>query len=234
MLIDPPNNLEALINAELGFQWEDQNNDVNISAEDLTIAYKKTSEVNYKVANRTKATIVKDETIYYGRIYKLEYNMDYNVKVYLTKSPANVLYNSVLTTIDGKNNIMVKWDGMEDYLYEVAVQDKPGFNSEQLPNQECELYKEKKKGMERSINVTYYATISTFFNGEEDEPLKSGQKYYIKVRTKKINPLNATIIAYSKYVGPVTKRTEFYQKIMIMIYIKVIEKTFLIIVLRRY
>ena len=59
---------------------------------------------------------------------------------------------------------------------------------------------------DQSMDVTLPGGIVT------KQPLKSNTRYYVKVRAKKRDPVYTDIIMYSKYVGPVSIRTEFSQE----------------------
>ena len=65
--------------------------------------------------------------------------------------------------------------------------------------------------------MDYYARIKTIpVETEEGDvknvPLSSNTKYHIKVRAVREDPVDKSLVAYSKYIGPVQIRTNFNQE----------------------
>jgi len=228
-LIDAPLSLEVVLNAELGFFWTD--NTAGLTAEDFIIYVKGPSDADYRKMTRSQATIVKDgASTYYGRIFGLKTNSYYDIKV--VKGGSTLVYEKTgLKTRDGYHELEVRWIGkpVDDYArYEIAIMAEGGSEYTVLTAADLEHYIDKNNSLlpyyteetAATINsdvLYYYARIKsadTELPGGivTKQPLRSNTKYYIKVRAVKIDPTEPDIISYSKYVGPVSTRTEFSQE----------------------
>lgn len=228
-LIEAPTSLEVVMKAELGIYWTD--NTAGLTADDFRIYVKGSKDADYKLMTRSRASIVKDKDgrTYYGRISGLDLDAYYDVRV--AKGVNTVVYNkSGLKTRDGYHELEVKWVGkpVDNYSrYDIAIMAEGEKEYTVLSSIDLEQYIDKDGSIlpyytEESISTLnsdklyYYARIKssvvTLAGGiVTRQPLRSNVKYYIKVRSVKIDPTQTDLIAYSKYVGPVNTRTEFNQ-----------------------
>jgi hypothetical protein len=228
-LIEAPTSLEVVLKAELGIYWTDST--PGLTADDFRIYVKGEKDADYKLLTRSRASIVKDKDgrTYYGRISGLELDSYYDVKV--AKGNNTVVYNKTgLKTRDGYHEIEVKWVGkpLDSYSrYDIAIMAEgekeytvlSPSDLEQYINKDGAIlpyYTQEALSTLNSDNLYYYAkiksTLVTLPGGiVTRQPLRSNVKYYIKVRSVKIDPVQTDLIAYSKYIGPVNTRTEFNQ-----------------------
>lgn len=228
-LIDAPSSLEVVLNAELGFYWTDAT--AGLTAEDYKIYVKGPSDGDFKLMTRSQATIVKDNDgkTYYGRVMGLKTSSLYDVRV--VKGSDTLIYEkSSLQTRDGFHELEIRWIGkpLDDYArYEIAVMEEGGSEYTVLTAADLQQYTDKSNGVmpyyteesARTINseaLNYYARIKSVVTElpggiKTRQPLRSNVKYYIKVRSVKIDPTETDLISYSKYIGPVNTRTEFNQ-----------------------
>ncbi len=228
-LIDAPASLEAVIAAELGFFWTDATS--GLTAEDYSIYTKTSAESEYKLMNRSRATIVKDSDgrTYYGRITGLKVNTYYDIKV--TKGSGTLVYEKTgMVTRDGYHELEIKWKGktLDSYSrYDIAIMAEGGSEYTVLSSGDLEQYADKNgsvlpyytEEVPQTVNseaLYYHARIKTMevrLAGGivTHQPLRSNVKYYIKVRAVKTDPVETDLISYSKYIGPVNVRTEFNQ-----------------------
>ncbi|HEX2945385.1 MAG TPA: hypothetical protein VHT96_05470 [Clostridia bacterium] len=228
-LIDQPNSLEAVVNAELGFFWTDAT--VGLTAEDYKIYLKGPSDADFKLLNRSQATIVKDGDgrTYYGRIFGLKANTYYDIRV--VKGVNTPVYEKMgMKTRDANHELEVMWIGkpLDSHAwYELAIVEEGGSEYTVLDASDLEQYVGKDNRVQpyyaeetiRTINsdeIYYHAkikSVNVVLPGGviTKQPLKSNTKYYIKVRAVKVDSVNEDFIAYSKYDGPVNIRTEFNQ-----------------------
>lgn len=229
-LLEAPALLEAMPVAEIGFFWTDQ--DPAASVEDYTIHIKGPGDASYRALSRAQSTIVKDPDgkTYYGRVTGLKHGTSYDIKV--TKGSGITVYEKMdFTTRDGYHELEIKWMGkqLDDYAsYEIAIMEEGGSEYTVLTAADLEWYIDKNGRVQpyytdetaRTVNndrLYYYARIKsmdvTLPGGiVTKQPLKSNTRYYVKVRAKKRDPVYTDIIMYSKYVGPVSIRTEFSQE----------------------
>jgi len=229
-LIEAPNSLEVVVNAELGFFWTDST--AGLTAEDYKIYAKGPSDTDYKVMSRSQSTIVKDGdgSTYYGRITGLKLDSYYDIKV--TKGENTPVFNkSALKTRDGYHELEVKWIGtpQDNYSrYDIALMAEGGSEYTVISASDLEQYVDKDGTI-----LPYYTEESALTANSEElyyhariksaevvlpggiitkQPLRSNVKYYIKVRAVKIDPTETDFIAYSKFIGPVNTMTEFNQE----------------------
>lgn len=227
-LIEPPSLLQAVSDCELGFYWFDTSYD--LTAEGFQIRLKTSAESSYTTLAKSKYTIVKNGSIYYGRLLKLKPNTQYNIQVVRTRD------NAVMSTLNRytRNDyyqIDVKWQGyaIDPYSgFEIAVKTEDDSDYVVL-NNDVDLeqyvditthtypyYIEKSNSNLNTNYYTYSARIklapTKLPNGSiEHRPLKPNTKYYIKIRATKVDSSDQTAVTPSKYVGPVNTRTEFSQ-----------------------
>ncbi|MGE5614124.1 MAG: S-layer homology domain-containing protein [Bacillota bacterium] len=229
-LIEAPLALEAVLGAELGFYWTDDT--VGLTAEDYKIYVKGPSDTNYKLMDRSRATVIKDTDgkTYYGRVRDLKADTYYDIKV--VKGANTTVYDKAsVKTRDACHEIEVRWIGkpLDGYSsYEIAIMEEGGAEYTVLTAADLEHYIDKAGSVlpyypeetAQTVNndkMCYYTKIKsanvTMPGGiVTKQPLKSNVKYYIKVRAVKVDSVDTDIIAYSKYVGPVNIRTEFSQE----------------------
>lgn len=229
-LIEPPSMLEAVPGAEIGFYWTDP--DPAASAENYTIFVKGPGDSVYKPMSKAQSTVIRDPDMrtYYGRVTGLKHGTSYDVKV--TKGTGITVYEKIgFTTRDSHHELDIKWMGkpLDDYAsYEIAIMEEGGSEYTVLTAADLEWYIDKNgsvlpyyteetartAGNDRlyyharikSMDVTLPGGIVT------KQPLKSNTRYYIKVRSKKRDPVYTDLVSYSKYIGPVSIRTEFSQE----------------------
>jgi hypothetical protein len=228
-LIEAPASLEVVVASELGFFWKDST--AGLTAEDYKIYAKISSESDYKLMNRSQATIIKDmdgET-YYGRITGLKINTYYDIRV--TKGTNTPVYEkSGFKTRDGYHELEIKWKGksVDSFSrYDIALMEEGSKDYTILTASDLEQYAVKNGAV-----LPYYTEETALTVGSDElyyharirsaqvelaggivthQPLRSNIKYFIKVRSVKIDPTETDFIAYSKYIGPVSTRTEFNQ-----------------------
>jgi hypothetical protein len=236
LMIEAPANLEPVNGAELGFYWTDTA--TNAKAEDFTISVKGPKDKNYRQLTRAQSMVVKDQKtitvngtsnhVYYGRVYNLDRNTAYSIRVYKGANNSTLVYQKDgVSTRNGFREIMVKWKGKTAYQYELAIKTADAAAYTTLTNTDLEIYTD----IEGNSNPYYieentltsaneyswfYARIKTAAvalpDGTVDRlPIKSNSKYFIKVRAMKVDTMDTTLVAYSKYIGPAETRTEFSQ-----------------------
>jgi hypothetical protein len=224
-LLDAPVSIEAINDYQIGFFWSDK--DPGSSAENFSIYIRSFTDYSYKLLNKNQYTLVKNEGVYYGRIRNLKPNTSYSVKVVKNQGTETVYEKSGLTTRDGYHQIEVRWKGLKGYKYEIAIKSEEQDDYITINDSELASYIDMNgrrnpyyiEGIGDSSGSDYnyyYARIMragiVLPNGEITSlPLKSNTKYYIKVRAIKTDSHNLDAVARSKYVGPVSTRTEFSQ-----------------------
>ena len=230
-LIEAPAQLASVIDAQLGFFWIDSTS--GMTAEDYRIFVKGPGDSAYKLVTRSASSIVKDRDgrTYYGRIMNLKVNSSYDIRVFKGVDNNVMVYEKIgMKTRDGYHELEVKWRGLpfDDYsYYEIAIRAEDASEYTILTASDLERYTEKGGDL-----LSYYTEETSqtagndymFFNAriksavvtlpgglQTRQPLRSNVKYYIKVRAVRIDPADAALVSYSKYVGPVDLRTEFNQ-----------------------
>ncbi|MCX7746352.1 MAG: S-layer homology domain-containing protein [Clostridia bacterium] len=228
MLIDSPEGMEAIQDAELGFFWMDAS--PNLQAEDFKIYVKGPKDRDFKLLSRAEAIVTKDGTVYYARLINLEPNTPYDVRVYKGNITMVLVYEDTnKETKDSYHQVEVKWRGLPSYKYELAIKSADQTDYTVLTVADLEEYEEidgkrnpyyiEETAETASTNHKYfYARIKSSLvpvpggNGTvERQLLRPNTKYFIKVRAVKIDPLDTTLVSFSKYIGPVSLRTEFSQ-----------------------
>ncbi|HHW00865.1 MAG TPA: hypothetical protein GXX36_15110 [Clostridiaceae bacterium] len=235
-LVEAPSGLEAIHRGEIGFYWMDSS--INARPEDFDIYIKGPKDKDYKLVGRSQCTIVRDSNtivnngtknyVYYGRIYNLELNTQYSIRVYKRGEQSKLVYSRTgVYTRDGYSELQVKWRGRKGYTYEIAIKAADEVDYVTLTPDDLEMYTDVEGNkypyyIEETIqtydndDVYYYAKIKSMLvtlpdGSKERRPLESNKKYHIKVRTVRIDAVDSTLVAYSKYIGPVQSRTEFNQ-----------------------
>lgn len=232
-LIQPPVQLEAVNDAELGFFWTDST--PGMTDGNYVIYAKGPGDSDYRLMTRSQSTIVrdKDNSTYYGRLLGLKVNSSYDIRVYKgAGSGGTLVYDKRdLQTRDGYHELEIKWVGApvdDGYSsYEIAIMAEGSSEYTILSGSDLEYYSDKDGKF-----LPYYTeeTPLTVNNGNiyfharireaeivlpgglvTHQPLRSNAKYYIKVRAVKVDPVDSALISYSKYTGPVDTRTEFNQ-----------------------
>lgn len=227
-LIESPSMLQVVNDCELGFYWFDTM--PQMTTESYKIMLKASNESDYILLPKSKYTIVKDGSVYYGRLLKLKANTQYSIKV------VRATDNSVITTLNRNTRndyyqIDVRWQGyaVDPFTsFEIAIKtdddsDYTVLNNnadlEQYVDITTNTYPYYIEKSNSNLNNNYYiytARIKTaptkLPDGSiEPRPLKPNTKYYIKVRTVKKDSSDYSAVTPSKYVGPVNTRTEFNQ-----------------------
>ena len=217
-LIEGPTALEIVNGAEIGFVWIDTS--LNMKAEDYRVFLKGPKDLNYKQLNRSQSTVVKDGSTFYGRVYNLDPNTLYSIRVYKGQNNNTLVHDMPgVYTRDGAHQLEVKWVGPavdNYYKYEIAIRSEEQTDYTTLASFDYDQYAEKTSRTLGTSNFAYHAKIKTAAvklpdGTTEHWPLKSNMKYYIKVRAVKINPANTVEVTWSKYIGPKDTRTEFDQ-----------------------
>lgn len=231
-LIDPPSLLEAVNNAELGFFWTDDS--PGMTADNYSIYVKGPNDPDYRLTTRSQSTIIEDTDgmTYYGRLLGLKSDASYDIRVFKGGSGGTMVYESRgMQTRDGYHELEVKWIGapVDDHSrYELAIMAEGASEYTVLSDSDLEYYYDKDGRLlpyyieetPTTINdsgkIYFHARIKSVqveLPGGllARQPLRSNAKYHIKVRTVKTDPVDAGMISYSKYIGPVSTRTEFNQ-----------------------
>jgi hypothetical protein len=230
-LIDGPIQLAAVNDYQLGFFWIDDS--LNMMPEDYKVYIKGPYDNDYSQLTRSQCTIVKDSDgkTYYARITGLEPDSSYSVRVYKgNNNEILVFQDNSMKTRDGFREIEVMWRGKpaDDYSgYEIAIMEVGDSEYSTLLDYDLEhyinkdgrslpYYYEETAQTRNSSDIYYHAKIKRIVVKQpggsiSHEPLKPNTKYYVKVRAIKVDPMDSTLISYSKYAGPVQTRTEFDQ-----------------------
>ena len=235
-LVDVPSGLEAIHRGEIGFYWTDTS--INAKPEDFDVYIKGPKDKDYKLVSRSQCTIVKDNNtilnngtktyVYYGRVYNLELNTTYSIRVYRRGDQSKLIYSKTgVYTRNGYSELQVKWKGRKGYTYEIAIKAADEVNYVTLTPNDLEMYTDVEGNknpyyVEETLqtydndDVYYYAKIKSMLvtlpdGTKERRLLESNKKYHIKVRAVKVDTNDSTLVAYSKYIGPVESRTEFNQ-----------------------
>ncbi len=230
-LIEAPTSLLAVSDVRLGFFWTDAT--AGVTAEDFYIYIKKSGDSNYILVTRSASTVVADEdgSTFYGRLYGLELGAYYDIRVYRGSNKTNEVYSdSGVATRDGAHEIEVAWVGtpVDDYSsYELAIRAEGEADYTTLTSADLEMYTDKNGYVlpyyweETKVTSTtdyqqFHARIKSMEVALTDDvtthqTLRSNVKYYIKVRSLKVDSVDLANTSYSKYAGPVNIRTEFNQ-----------------------
>ncbi len=228
-IIDPPSSLEVVQIPELGFWWNDDT--AGLTADDFRIYVKGPSDPAYKLMTRAQSTIVKDPDArtYYGRVTGLKQGTAYDVRV--AKGVDTTVYERTgLMARDSYHQLEVKWIGkpLDNYArYELAIMEEGASeytvltagDLEQFTNMNGSIlpyYIDETARTVKSDSQYFYARIKTMdvtLPGgiKTKQPLRSNTRYMIKIRAVKVDPVETALISYSKYIGPVSSRTEFNQ-----------------------
>ncbi len=233
-LIEQPSALQVVSNCELPFYWYDTL--AGMTTENYKLLLKAPGENDYTPLPKSQYTIVKDGSVYYGRVLKLKPNTQYSVKVIrtTTSQSTNNKELSVITryTRNDFYQLEVKWQGntIDSFSgFEIAIKSEDDSDYTILKNNtdleqyfdtstqtNYPYYIEKSNSNLGTNYYTYNARINfaevTLPDGtKEHRPLKPNTKYYIKVRAVKYDSSNSLVFTASKYIGPVNTRTEFNQ-----------------------
>ncbi|TYQ14648.1 UNVERIFIED_CONTAM: hypothetical protein Cloal_1008 [Acetivibrio alkalicellulosi] len=225
-LIEQPEFLEVVSDIQLGVFFNDA--DINTRSEDYSIYIKADNDLRFNLLTRDKYTLAKLGTVSYVRLLNLKPNTSYDIRVYKNNGATLVYTNEGLWTRNIYNNVEVKWRGISGYKYELAIRTALDDEYTLLLDENLKsyinvngnilpYYGEKNFRTSGTNFEDFYARIETIpvknQQGElEHVPLKSNTKYYIRVRAVKIDDVDPSLIAYSKYLGPVEVRTDFNQE----------------------
>ncbi len=228
-LIESPSNLQVVNDCELAFYWFDTT--PGMTTDNYSILLKKSNESKYITLPKADYKIVKDESVYYGRLFELKADTIYDIKV-IRMTNNESISNLRLKTRNDYYEIDLKWQGnaIDAYSgYEIAVKTADDSNYAVLDNNadlekyvdisthSYPYYIEKQNSQLNTNYYTYNARIklvpTILPDGSlEHLPLKPNTKYFIKVRAVKTDSSNLSAVTPSKYVGPVDTRTEFNQE----------------------
>jgi hypothetical protein len=229
-LIDPPSSLEVIQIPELGFWWNDET--VGLTGDDFRIYIKTSSDAVYKLMTRAQSSVIKDPDgrTYYGRVTGLKPGTAYDVKVSKGNDTV-VLEKAGLMTRDSFHQLEIKWIGkpLDNYgRYEIAIMEEGSAEYTILNAGDLEHYADKNGSILpyytdeaartlKTDELHYYARIRTMNVALPGgvvikQPLRSNVRYLIKVRAVKVDPVETDLLSYSKYIGPVSFRTEFNQE----------------------
>lgn len=227
-LIEVPTGLQVVNDCQVGFYWFDTK--AQMTAQNYNVMLKGPGESSFKLLEKSQYTIVKDGTIYYGRIMKLKADSQYSIKVVRTTD--NKEFDTITkTTRNDYYQIDVKWQGYEiDPFsgFEIAIKTEDDSDYALLNNStDLEQYVDMTGNtyayyIEKSnsnVNTNYYTYTARIKLAPtklpdgtvQNSPLKPNTKYYIKVRAVKTDSSDKTALTPSKYAGPVETRTEFSQ-----------------------
>ena len=225
-LIEQPAYLEAVADVQLGFYFDD--GDIATEAKDYSVYIKSEKDLRFNLLKNNKYTIAKFGTLSYVRLINLQANTYYDVRVYKNDDSKLVYTQDEIYTRDSYHQLEIKWRGLPQYRYEVAIKSPwdneyillDESNFEEYTNTQGRIlpyYGEKNTKTDGTDYEYYYARIKSvpvrLVDGTyENQPLKSNTKYYIKVRAKKVDSVDLGIISYSKYLEPIFIRTDFSQE----------------------
>jgi len=225
-LIEQPGYLEAVTDVQLGFFFDDE--DLETEAEDYSVYIKAEKDLKFRLLNKNEYSFVKFNTVSYVRLINLQSNTYYSVKVYKDDDTKLVYTKDELYARDSYHQVEIKWRGLPQYRYEILIKtlsdnnyvllDESNFDEYiNVQGKILPYYAEKNIKTSGTDYEYYYSRITSIpvllkDGTYEDQPLKSNTKYHIKVRAKKIDPVDSTIVSYSKYLGPVFIRTDFNQE----------------------
>lgn len=227
-LIERPSLLQVVNDCEIAFYWFDTM--PQMSTESYKIMLKGPGDSDYTLLPKSQYKIVKDESVYYGRLFKLKPNTQYSIKV-VRATDNSVLSTLVRYTRNDYFQIDLKWQGyaIDPFSgFEIAIRTEDDSDYTVL-NNDADLeqyvditthtypyYIEKDNS---NLNNNYYmynariklAPTKLPDGTIEHRPLAPNTKYYIKVRAIKRDSTNSAAVTPSKFVGPVDTRTEFNQ-----------------------
>lgn len=225
-LIEQPAYLEAVADVQLGFYFDD--GDIATEAKDYSVHIKSEKDLRFNLLKKDKYTIIKFGTLSYVRLINLQANTYYDIRVYKNEGSELVYTKDEMYTRDSYHQLEIKWRGLSEYRYEVAIKSPweddyillDESNFEEYTNTQGRVlpyYGEKNTKTSGTDYEYYYARIKSIpvklVDGSyENQPLKSNTKYYIKVRAKKVDSVDLGIISYSKYLDPIFIRTDFSQE----------------------
>ncbi|MCL2740866.1 MAG: hypothetical protein FWE70_01995 [Oscillospiraceae bacterium] len=213
-LIEAPFDLRTVKEVEYGFEFD---HDKDAPTEEYSVRLMGPGETAFRELGRNECSIVKDGDRYYVRLYRLQPESAYSVRVFWGHtSPTLVYENRTALTRGTMHQIEVSWRGLGRYAYEMAMMQETGVEYVTLLGPDFSVRREKSQRDVGTQYYTYYATVSLIetrlFGGvTEHRPLRSNMKYQVKVRSTLTDIYGVT---YSRYAGPVEARTDFDQKEM--------------------
>ena len=235
-MIQAPTNLLPVNDAQFGFYWLDDS--PASKPEDFNIYVKGPSDSAHKLISRAQSTIYKDDNpvlindrlyfVYFARIYNLKRDSIYSVNVYKGSTNTPPVYqNSSVQTRSGSRSIEIRWNGIKDFKYEIAIKASDSSEYMTLQDEDLEIFKnydgniypyymEKTAATSSNNQMVFYARIKSVRvllpDGRiQRMQIKPNTKYDIKVRAVSVDTLDPMLVYYSKYAGPVQTRTEFDQ-----------------------
>ncbi|HHV59648.1 MAG TPA: fibronectin type III domain-containing protein [Clostridiaceae bacterium] len=222
-LIDQPVAIEVVYDYVLKLSWEDSSVPDSGS---YRVYLKENNKPDFKLLDLSNYQIVKDGNKYYATIHNLKENSLYDVRVYRSLAQGVPVYERYnLSTRDGCHQIEVAWKGLTGYKYELAIKAETDADYTILTDGDLELFLNNDRQtaswhVEKTLETAgtaysnYFArirTIPVYTDGviTGHNQLMSNTRYYIKVRSVKVDAVDTTKVYYSKYAGPCDTRTEF-------------------------
>lgn len=215
--VEMPALLEPVTDVQAGFKWNDP--DPAASLEDFSIYIKESGESNYRMLSKSGYTIARDGTTYYARITNLKADTVYDIRVYKGENMSRPFYEiNGYKTLDNRHQVHVKWKGREAYSYQIELKKEDSSSYVLLDESDYELYREETYQTAGTEYCIYHAIIktaalsSTPGGSLEKTPLHSNTAYHVRVRTRMTDPLDPSIVSYSKFTAAIRIRTEFDQQ----------------------
>jgi hypothetical protein len=236
-LVQKPEYLEAVRDLEIGFNVICAQPGSSADTMELFMKKKTEPDSSYQKLLRSQYSAVKDGNTYYFRIYNLEPNLWYDIKLH--NKAGDIWYNNTTgtwgasavpveaKTRDTLHEIEVRWVGEETYTYCLEALDENDVDYEtlsysatgftdygyDLPNgTRIMFYKEKTNLFvdQHSPKYIYYAKIS----GKPDRKA-DGTIMDEPLKTNMTYSVKLWAVNHgdeSLHIGPVTVRTDFSQK----------------------
>ena len=215
--VEMPSMLEPVTDVQAGFKWNDS--DPNSRPEDFSIHIKESGDSKYRVLSRSGYTIARDGSVYYARITNLKANSSYDIRVYKGENTSSPFYEiNGFNTLDNRHQVHVKWKGRDSYSYQIELKKEDSASYVLLDSSDYVLYIEKTYHTAGTDYCIYHAIIKTAALSRtpggslEKTPLDSNTAYHVRVRTRAADPLDPSIVSYSKFTPAIRIRTEFDQQ----------------------
>ncbi len=235
-MVKAPELLEAVRDIEIGFNVQCTLSGATADSMEVYLKKSEAADSQYVLLNRSQYTSVKDGTTFYVRIYNLEPNQWYDIrlrnkldkrwydqgsKTWKTETGSPVKEK----TRDALKEIEVRWEGEDPYIYYLEARSEQEADYEKLhysatgftdygydllSGGRIQFYREKTNlhVEEGSAQYIYYAKIS-------GKPVRdsqgNAQNHPLRSNTLYYVKLWAFNLEESLHVGPVTMRTDFSQ-----------------------
>lgn len=226
LMIEAPSSLQVVQAGEIGFYWIDS--DAQANADSYLLYIKGPGDTAYRPLNKAQSTIIKEGSTCYARIYNLKLDSKYDIRVHRNNTAQQIIFDKLaVPTRNPYHEIDVKWVGAPGYRYELAIKGMNDADYTVLNDYDLLTVSnavggsapysiEKSSKTQGTPNYDFYARIRTMPVKMPGgiilhQPLKTNTRYQVKVRAVKTDTLDTSLVAYSKYIGPVETRTEFNQ-----------------------